>query len=666
MAQSIKPLELPVGFDPECCLIRRETETGVYHESRQGAALAAKLVANGTPQDLALAEKVLTAVLSCQERDEQDPHIGNFYWMAEDDVVEDLNAVEFNLEHLTPMLIQHGDRLPALLYNRVLAAIRLGLDEIQRLDVLVAYSNIAVLDILNSCLGGELLGDIGIAQRGYHKLIAWMAFTDAHGIPFEYNSPTYGAVIVRALKRLADLTVHDDTRIRARTAAARLGLSIALHIHTGTGRWAGPHSRAYQPTVSCETPPERERVDRWIADGTLPRWIEHILQRRPETLQVTETAFAERNMGITTYHSPSFALGVSASAFGGQANSLMVHYDRPGAERAGVLYTRYLIDDKWLGDFYHATDRTKSRNLIEEGRFYGVQDGPRAIALYTPGRLGSISSAKTACIWAGSDLVDEIWIGDQRIQSLPVDVPPGEVVVVGSGGAYVAILPLTRTAMGRHAPASLVEQGGDLVLELYNYAGTKKRFWEQNWPGAFYQGTPQCGFYLEVAERADYADGRAFGKCVRQAKIQDTTEAPFVYAGERERLWTVNVEREEHTLGIEVDVMAWALKRRWTEKGDLGWPMLESAVARETRTGHVAIGHASLSCGAEAAWLYACPEAKCWVAAYHGLRPAPLTLAVPGGQVEIEAMATGTVIWQDGEVTVEAVGLQGKPKIVRD
>jgi hypothetical protein len=205
-----------------------------------------------------------------------------------------------------------------------------------------------------------------------------------------------------------------------------------------------------------------------------------------------------------------------------------------------------------------------------------------------------------------------------------------------------------------------------LVLELYNYAGTRKRFWEQNWPGAFYQGTPQCGFYLEIAERADYVDGRTFGECVRRARVQDSTEAPFVYAGERERLWTVEVERDGHTLGIEVDVMAWTLKRRWTERGDLGWPMLESVVARETRTGHVAVGQASLNCGPEAAWLYACPESKCWVAAYHGLRPAPLTLAVPGGQVEIEAMATGTVIWQDGEVTVNAVGLQGEPRITQN
>ena len=223
MPEDIKPLELPDDFDPEVCLLAKTTENGTFHESRKGAALAARLAANGTAQDLALAERVLESVLRCQERHPNDPHVGNFLWMWEDEVVQDLNAVEFNLEHLIPMMIRHGGRLSPAMQARVLDAIRLGLDEIRRLDVLVAYTNITVLDVLNSCLGGELLGDAQIAQRGYRKLIAWMALTDQNGIPFEYNSPTYSAVTIRALKVLVDLVEDEDTRIRARTAPRAWG-----------------------------------------------------------------------------------------------------------------------------------------------------------------------------------------------------------------------------------------------------------------------------------------------------------------------------------------------------------------------------------------------------------------------------------------------------------
>jgi hypothetical protein len=47
------------------------------------------------------------------------------------------------------------------------------------------------------------------------------------------------------------------------------------------------------------------------------------------------------------------------------------------------------------------------------------------------------------------------------------------------------------------------------------------------------------------------------------------------------------------------------------------------------------------------------------------LRPAPLTLIVPGGRVDIEAMGTGTVVWDNGQVTIEAVDLRGEPIINR-
>jgi hypothetical protein len=659
------PLPLPKDFNPETSLLARTTEAGTFHESRKGAAFAAQLVANGTSQDLELADKVLHAVLGCQERRAGDPHHGNFFWMLEDDVVQDLNAVEFNLEHLIPMLLLHRGRLSSELEARVLEAVRLGLEEIRRLDVLVAYSNITALDILNTCLGGELLQEPGIAGRGYSKLVEWMAFTDLNGAPFEYNSPTYTAVTVRALKRLADLVQHNETRIRARTMAARLGISAALHIHTGTGRWAGPHSRAYHPSVVCETDPEIEMLNGWITDGTLPAWVGDVLVRRPAAFQVVETAMAERDMGLTTFHSASFALGTSSKEFSGQSDVMMLHYSRPGADRPGVLYSRYVTNDKWFGDFYHATDRSKSRNLIDEGQFFGVQDGPRAIGLYTPGNLGNVFSAKLALIWTRRDLIDEIWIGDRKVGALPADVLPGELLVVVSGEVLIAVWPLARTDLGRGAPARLAEAQDDLVLELHNYLGPQKSFWEMGWPGAFFKGRAQCGIYVEVAERSEYSDAQTFARNVLGGSLRDETAPPFTYAGVGQRLWSVEYGRDGKKLGIQVDLMAWELDQRWTQVGDLGWPMLDSPVAAETRSGQLHLGGASLSCGKEAAWLFASPATGLWVAAYHGLTPAPLSLKVPGGRVDVSAMGTGTLVWDNGEVTVEAVDLKGAPRVTR-
>lgn len=657
MTEEVKrPLALPENFNPKTLMLSKTTEYGVFHETRQAARLAAQLVANGAPQDIELAERILEALIQRQERDERDPHYGNFYWMREDEVVEDLNAVEFVLESLIPLLFQYGERLSLPIRQRVLESIRLGLDEIRRLDVLVAYTNITALDILNTCLGGELLSDQDIAGRGYRKLMDWIAFTNRSGHPLEYNSPTYTAVTLRALKRLADLTRHPETRLRAKAMSARLALSMALHLHAGTGRWAGPHGRAYQPTVVGETPPEIELARAWLADGTIPTWIEHILNHHPAAYPVVETADRSRGISLSTYHAPVFALGLASQSLHPQANVCMLHYQREGADRPGVLYTRYILDDKWFGDAYHATDRTKTRNLPDEGDFCGVQRGQQAIGLYAPTAMREGSSAKAVLIWTGRDQVDEIWAGDQRIEQLPATIPAGQTVIVGSGAVYMAVRPLAITALGRETPVQLVERDGDLVLELYNYRGPHKRFWELRWPGLFYQGRPICGFYLEVADRQDYAAGAAFGRMVDGGTFKQELAPPFTYSGEGERRYLAAYQRDGRELGLEVDVMQWRLQRRWTEAGELGWPMLESPLARQTDTGRVELGGAVLSCGQESAWLLANPAGGYWVAGYLGLQPAPLSLSTPQGTVNVANMNTGVVVWDNGKVSVEAVG----------
>ena len=175
---------------------------------------------------------------------------------------------------------------------------------------------------------------------------------------------------------------------------------------------------------------------------------------------------------------------------------------------------------------------------------------------------------------------------------------------------------------------------------------------------------PQCGFYAEVAERSVYADGAAFAQAVAAGQLNDQAEAAFTYdGGDQERLWNVEYERDGRRLGLEVDLMQWQLKRRWTESGDQGWPMLESPLVQQTNDGKVEVGGATLKCGKAAAWVLAKPQHQCWVAVYHGPEAASLTFEVPDGKVEIESMGTGLVVWDNGRVRVEANDVQGTPKV---
>jgi hypothetical protein len=653
-----QPYILPPDFNPATSMLMKTTEYGAFHESRQAAHLAAALIANGTAQDLELAERILLAVLKCQELDVADPHFGNFYWMAEDDHVEDLNAVEFVLEEFIPMMLRHGERLSAEMRRRVLESIRLGLNEIERLDVLVAYTNITVLDILNTCLGGELLGDDRIAQRGYGKLAGWIDYTNQSGHPMEYNSPTYSAVTLRALKLLADLVQDDATRQRTQAVTARLALSVALHIHTGVGRWVGPHGRAYQPSVVCETPPEIDLLNEWIDQGIVPDWITDVMARAESSFEVVETAERTREIALTTYHAPSFALGSASGSFHNQANVCMAHYRRPQAERPGVFYTRYILDDKWFGDSYHATDRTKTRNLPDEGAFFGVQEQNRVLSIYSPLGMDHCFSAKAACIWTRLAEIDEIVVAGQRITDLPYALPPGEPLVVASGDAYIALLPMTISALGRETPITLLERDGDLVLEMANYRGPQKRFWELNWPGAFFKGRPFISFYLEMAERSAHDSAATFAAEVQRGSIQHELAPPFTYFATGERRYAVSYKRDGCTLGLELDIMQWRLLRRWTSAGDPGWPMLESALARQSAGGEVQVGDAHVFAAHGPVWLFANPERGCWVAGYLGNQPTSLSLHTPQGVVDIPVMAPGTVIWRNGQIVVQGTPQQ--------
>jgi hypothetical protein len=174
---------------------------------------------------------------------------------------------------------------------------------------------------------------------------------------------------------------------------------------------------------------------------------------------------------------------------------------------------------------------------------------------------------------------------------------------------------------------------------------------------------PHCGVYVELAERSAYDSPVRFADAVDSGRLRDQAAAPFVYAGERERPWSVEYSREGRSLGIEVDLMAWRLNRRWNGAGELDWPMLDSPVARETRDGSVQVRDAHLTCGPGAAWLWGCAERQRWVAGYHGLAAAPLELVVPGGSVRVPEMGTGLVVWDQGTVSVRALGLGTLPTV---
>ena len=659
------PLALPENYDAQAHMVTHQVRGRIFHATIPSVHLAYELMTSGTPTDIAEATDIFHAVLACQEIRDTEPHYGNFRWELEDEVVEDLNAVQFVLFNCISVLCKTSNALSSDLVVAMRRAIALGLEEIARIDVALAYTNIVLKDIANSCLGGQVLSNHSISRRGQEKLVQWMAHVDTYGLPAEYNSPNYASVAIRVLGRLAELTEDKHTCIRARTMLARLGLSAVLHIHPGIGCWAGPFSRAYSHAVFNAEAFNADDVRVWVDGGQLPTWIGDLLQRPNTPQQIDETAHGEGPVALSTYHSPSFCLGVASCELKTQevifialqSSVFYAQYRRPHSTCCGVLFSRYILDDQWLS-FQTTPSREPGQVVPEEGHFYGVHDRGRAIGLYAPRGLDAWTrrtSAKAVLVWTGIEQVEEIWVGQHKVNSLPAAVPRGKVVVIGSGALWTAVLPLKLTDLGGGAPIRLVELDSHLALEMYNYTGPAKTFWEMAKPGSFYQGQPRCGFYTELAERTDYASGADFAAQVEIGTLVDEAPPPATYTAGGARALRVEYTRDERALGIEVDLYEWSLKQRWTQDGPLGWPMHESPYARQSASGQVSIGGATLTCDKGPIWLYACPERKRYIATYSGIGKTSLRLEVPGDVVELAEMGTGMVIWDKGQVEMEAI-----------
>ena len=282
------------------------------------------------------------------------------------------------------MLIQYEDRLLPSVSVRVRGAIIFGLEEVRRLDVWIGYSNITALSILACCLGGELLSDSRSLAYGRSKLKAWVQFTATSGHVLEFNSPTYASVTIRSLGLLRNLVCCQECDVLAEMMLWRLGLSYLLHLHAGTGRLAGPHGRAYQPSITGDADPEELQFNSWLDSEVLPPWMRSFRAFLPQSFTVREGILHSEQILMTTAHQPDFAVGSVSRSVHSQGNAVIAHLTGQPDKPNGTLYVRHILDDKWLGDFYHETDRSYVRNLMDEGDFLGSQMGTSVLGAYAP------------------------------------------------------------------------------------------------------------------------------------------------------------------------------------------------------------------------------------------------------------------------------------------
>ncbi|MBC8041107.1 MAG: hypothetical protein H7Y06_11225 [Opitutaceae bacterium] len=200
------------------------------------------------------AAAVLLAVLSYQDTDPASPTYGIFPWLHEesDGAWEhpDLNTADFAGAALGHILRAHADLLPEEPRARACAALRRTLARIQRRDVSVGYTNIAIMGAGVCVVGGELLGDMAALAYGRDKLERLVAHAQAVDGFSEYNSPACTPVALHECERILALAGDARARVAAEALRRVAWRVIATHFHAGTAQWAGPHSRAHADHIS--------------------------------------------------------------------------------------------------------------------------------------------------------------------------------------------------------------------------------------------------------------------------------------------------------------------------------------------------------------------------------------------------------------------------------
>jgi hypothetical protein len=666
------------AYDPARHLIGQPGVAGTVYRPAMSLPLAEALLREGDTfgarSGAAEAAAIVAAVLDSQELDPDHPHHGNFLWLAGDAEVVDLNAVQFVLRGLLPLLVKHADRLPDDLVARARAAVRAALAEEERLAVAPTYTNIHLQALFGLVVGGEWLDDAHFTGIGRARWAEWVRFTARDGAPHEYNSPGYGPIDLSALAALHGLVRDRLVALQARVMYERLWLHLALRYHVPTGQHAGPHCRCYWGTMASgrgglqellwrelgwpDLDPPPASLDLALTEHWLPEvvrdWLES--QARHLPCEIRERA---NGADLTTYMTAGYALGTASRTYRlgqddfyieHQANHLALHYRR--RQGWAMVYCRYVVNDRHRGRLGAAPDRPATINFYDQGEFASVQARNRAIALYALERQPEeVHSLKTVVVFPPPESLDELWVDRAPVTpaELPHELPPGAWVAIGDGDVWIGVLVLEPSQLGRRAPTQL-ERGpeGDLWLTAHNYRGPAKRFWEYaSLGGAFWRGNLRAGFVIEVADRGAFPSAAAFVEHLAAAEVEDAVDA--------EHVRRVAYRSGGDELSIAYDLWRTEPRGRWLNGRAYEPPSLDSPVAVQGDGGRLALGDAVATTEPTPIWL---TSAAGRYAVVNPLdRPTPLRLETARGRLDVERFGVGRLEWDGGDAVVE--GLEG-------
>lgn len=162
-------------------------------------------------QDAVVAETLLRKLFSVQNMDSNSPDFGNIQWTLNNPQVKDANSIEFDMQAMGAIFGGYGRGLPPDFRKDAELHLHAALIALAHHRVPVSYTNIFLMNTLNTLELGEYLNDDVALARGRQQWAAWREYTAHYGI-HEFDSPTYYGVdmgdLVLGFRYVKDQLIH--------------------------------------------------------------------------------------------------------------------------------------------------------------------------------------------------------------------------------------------------------------------------------------------------------------------------------------------------------------------------------------------------------------------------------------------------------------------------
>ena len=190
-------------------------------------------------------EAALARARSMQDLEPVSKTFGNFKWSSGHSGVLDLNAVEFSAQLMGFIRLRQSERLTPTARALLDAMMTDAITGLRSHVVKIDYTNIFVMKAWGLIALGEALGRPDVADDGYRRFDAWMAWTAKHGIG-EYGAVVYYGIDLDSLALIARFAGRAEARAQAERAIRYVWTDLAAN-------WWAPDPRAYTPVI-CRRP----------------------------------------------------------------------------------------------------------------------------------------------------------------------------------------------------------------------------------------------------------------------------------------------------------------------------------------------------------------------------------------------------------------------------